>query len=192
MFNTSHFTHKSVNVGYTAIIENGVTGVLHAGRMDFSSVFIGKVYKNGENLCSLMSHRGKETFFDFRYALDSILSPYGHTYDLILQPIAVQTGPYPCVLLSRRLGEDNPRNIVKSFHDRTDIELVHNMSSIFNLDREKLYDMIEDGPGIDSVTNTSTACVDKFGEIYVEKRIGMFQLLDSGGQFDGMKNRDSN
>lgn len=173
-----------VRMGYTGIIKYGVTGDLDSGAMEFSSAFVGEVSRDGEKLCSIMCHRGVESRFTFSQAVRAALSEYLPISDLTVNPVAIQSGPYPCVLLSDKAKYFLDLTDVRGYHDRTDTELVKSMHYIFGIDEDTMYDMIEDGPGINSTTNRCTGCVNILGDVLVPKRQGMFELCACGNSIE--------
>ncbi|MES9857501.1 MAG: hypothetical protein ABW166_12960 [Sedimenticola sp.] len=121
---------KHVKMGRSDIVKAGSRGKLNSGDLLVCSVFVGKVYKNGRYLCTIMCHRGLESQFEFARNINEVLNEFGDIRDLTVEPIALQTAPNTD---TSRYPHRTPAPSPLGQHARTDEELIMNLNFIFKI-----------------------------------------------------------
>lgn len=125
------------------IIDAGDEGVLLALNVDFSTVFMGRVYDNNNNvfLCTLMCRRETATTHEFMTELSSVLLKFKCT-NFKVQPIAIEKGTKTETAEHYLLCPG-----IHGVHSRTDDELIDNLTLFFGVAKSQLQLMKRFSPG---------------------------------------------
>lgn len=173
--------YKAVAVGQTQIVTIGTKYILNAGDLTYSSVFIGKIYKNKEYICIMMCHRGRETNFDFIRGVGIALSEYLPLTSLEIKPLAIQIAPDTTITDGPIEIDIHSKNkCIRGRHTDSYEALVSNLCYMFgSLNPIELRTYKEYGPGKDDKTNICNASVDEYGDTDILTRKGMYQMCET-------------
>lgn len=164
--------HKHVEMGFTELIKEGSKGILDAGALVVCTAFVGKIYKDDKYIGTIMCHRGLEPQFDFIRNVHTTLYEYEPIENLTVEPVALQTAPNTD---RTRYKGTAYKHLPHGQHPKTDHEIILNLNSLFKINPKSLYKIKEYGPGRNADINICMAQVDELGNVYVPKRIGMFE-----------------